>query len=157
MGDDLKQILARLPKLTLPELTQVKSRLSFLTGTEAKPKQQDWLLEGFARELLRRGLWASSGALPARVFPADWAAKAEVVRTHLLKGYNGNKPRAVELVALGALAGQVLSDYLVRAQVPLSPKTLLGAVEKVPLALEYAFPGYWAAGLLGFCIKSYGE
>ena len=157
MGDDLKQILARLPKLTLPELAQVKSRLSFLSGAEVKPKQQDWLLEGFTRELRRRGLWASSGALPVKAFPTDWTAKTEIVRTHLLKGYNGNKPRAVELVALGTLAGQVLADYLVKVQVPLSPKTLLGAVEKVPLALEYAFPGYWTAGLLGFCIKSYGE
>jgi hypothetical protein len=149
-------LLKALPQLKPAELVQVQQRVSFLlrTTTKTKSVSQDWLLEGLTGELRRRGLWAGTGQLPVKLLPVDYAEKAEAVRQHLLQGYAKPNPRTVECMALGGLAGGMLVDYLIKLHVPVSPKTLLANVEKVPVALEEAFPGYWAQKLLGFCIKA---
>ena len=123
------------------------------TSPKTKEQSQDWLLLGLTGELRRRGLWARTCPLPAKLLPTDYAEKAEHVRQHLLKGYNSPNPRTVERMALGGLAGSVLADYLTKIRVPVTPKTVLINVEKVPVALEESFPGYWGQKLLGFCIQ----
>ncbi len=151
----LSSILKNLPKLKRAELEQVKQRTNFLLGVTngaAKEAGHDWLLEGLTGELRRRGLWTGR-ALPARLLPVDYAAKGSSVRAHLLKGLAKPSARTVERMALGGLAGTVLVDYLTKIRVPVTPKTLLANVEKIPVALEESFPGYWGQGLLGFCIK----
>ena len=153
----LSVVLKHLPNLKPVELEQIKQRVNFLLGTAngspTKDSAQDWLLEGLTAELRRRGLWAGSKSIPVRLFPVEYAAKSEVVRRHLLKGFAKPLRHPAERMALGGLAGGVLAEYLFKAKVPLGPKTLLANVDKIPQALEAAFPWYWANGLLGFCIK----
>ena len=150
-------MLQRLPELSAAELVQVRARVGFLVGSSAKDtnSNHDWLLEGFTLELRRRGLWSRAQTVPKRLLPTDYAAKAASIREHLLKGRGGLKLRSNESMILGAAAASVLANYLIRAKVPVTPKTLFNNLEKVPVALEAAFPGYWAAGLLGFVLKGH--
>lgn len=150
----LSSVLKTLPKFKPAELEQIRQRISFLLGTKPKSKDnQDWLLEGITIELRKRGLWAG-GMLPQRLTPTDYPAKAELVKQHLLRGIADPNPRLIERMSLAGLAGAVLMDYLQKIRVPVTPKTVLINIEKVPVALEEAFPGYWSQKLLGFCIKA---
>ena len=154
---ELATVLKYLPKLGRPDLEKVRQRVIFLLGVAA-PKgnspDQDWMLDGITSELRRRGLWARTSTIPAKMLPEGYAEKSAVVRAHLLKGWAKPNSRPVERMALGGLAAVALADYLTKVKVPVGPKTLLNNVEKVPLALEESFPGYWAQKLLGFCIVS---
>lgn len=153
----LKEVLRRLPKLTKAELAQVKVRATFLLGDASTEiaTSQDWLLDGVTLELRRRGLWPHSSALPKRFLPSNYAETASHVREHLLKGVGAAKLRPHEGMALGSVAAAALADYLVRGRIPVTSKTLLLNLDKIPVALEAAFPGYWAAALLGFCFKDH--
>lgn len=153
---DLQEIIRRLPKLAPKELEQVRQRIQLLGGASSSPKkaeQQDWLLDGFASELNRRGLWARQLKLNNPIVPSNYPQKAEGVRAHLLEGFDKERPRMVELVALGQLGAQALVDHFIRIRVPVSPKILLNNVEKVPEALENSYPGYWRSRRLGFCLE----
>jgi hypothetical protein len=148
---NLKDILAALPSLKPEELAQVQARLALLA---AKPKDgEDWLLQGISIELKRRGLWSGPSTLPRRMLPTGYAEKAEVTRAFLLKGLGKKAPRGVELIALGALAGAAIVELLTRRGIPVSPTSVLNALNRVGPALEEAFPGYWASAALGVCLK----
>ena len=155
---DLTVVLKHLPKLGRPDLEKVRQRAVFLLGvaaptTKGAPPEQDWLLDGIISELRRRGLWARTSVIPVKMLPEGYANKSAVVRLHLSKGLTKPNLRPVERMALGRLAAAALADYLTKVQVPVGPKTLLNNIDKVPLALEESFPGYWAQKLLGFCVK----
>src|ERR1017187_4974009 len=125
---ELATVLKHLPKLRRPDLEKVRQRTVFLLGVAA-PKgnhpEQDWLLDGFTSELRRRGLWARTSTIPAKLLPENYAEKSAVVRAHLLKGLAKPNPRPVERMSLGGLAAAALADYLTKVQVPIGPKTLL--------------------------------
>jgi hypothetical protein len=154
-GEPLKEVLKLLPKLNASELEIVRVRVAFLAGTASTPnKENDWLLEGVTEELRRRGLWMRRYAVPAKLLPSGYQEKSRVVREHLLKGLGSRKLRPVDGLLLGRTAASVLADYLIHAKVPISPKTVLNNLDKIPVALEAAFPGYWASGMLGFCFQA---
>lgn len=146
----LKEVLTRLPTLKAAELAQVEARLVLLKKSTPTPGQ-DWLLEGITFELRRRGFWTQN-TVPPSLLPKGYKELGEASRTFLLKGVKQDlKP--VERLALGALAGAALIALLERRGVPVGPKSVLGALNRVGTALEEAFPGYWAAGALGVCLK----
>ena len=151
-NSNLAIVLKHIPKLSLPELKAVQLRLSFLLGTcpsKAAPTD-DWLLEGILAELRKRGLWARKVTFPKNILPTYYEAKAAIVRDHLLLGVAKPNLRPPERMSLGTLAAMALADYLMKVQVPVSPKTMLNNIEKIPLALEESYPGYWDQKLLGF-------
>lgn len=158
----MASVLANLPQLSPKELVQIRDRANFLLGltSEANPalkrSDHDWLLEGLTQELRRQGLWLKGHPLPKAMFPGDYALKAEFVRAHLLKGAGKVKFESVQLRALGALGVSVLFSYLKKIRIPIGPKTALINIDKVPVALEESFPGYWDSGLLGSCIATGG-
>lgn len=157
-NSSLPEVLKHLPKLSGKELEEVRLKvgaLLALSGTSTGPTlSQDWLLDGITAELRRRGLWLRAYPIPHKLLPPEYQAKSEGVRAHLLRGLGATVIRPVQRMSLGGLAASVLADYLVKRKVAVGPKTLLGNVEKVPGALEEAFPGYWEQGLLGFCIMA---
>lgn len=154
----LALVLKHLPNLTPKELSQVKARVGFLLGDADKGNQtqrlaNDWLLEGLTCELRRRGLWLKNYPLPQLMFSSDYGVKATAVRTHLTEGAGSDKLTTVQLIALGALGVSALMDYLAKIRVPVGPKTVLNNLDKIPVALEESFPGYWASGMLRCCIE----
>src|ERR1035437_940639 len=106
-NSDLTLVLKYLPKLGRPDLEKVRQRTVFLLGVAA-PKgnhpEQDWLLDGLTSELRRRGLWARTSTIPAKLLPDGFAEKSAVVRVYLLKGLAKPNPRPVERMSLGGLA-----------------------------------------------------
>lgn len=149
----LQEVLVRLPKLKNAELAQVRQRLDLLCKSSAATSNaNDWLLEGLTAELRRRGIWLRNGTIPNNLIPAAYGKSAENVRQRLLAGTRGSL-RSVEKVALARVGAEALAEYLIAAKVPVSLKTLLGAVGKLPLALDDAFPGYWEEGLLSKCVR----
>lgn len=152
----LQEILRQLPSLTKKELEEIRLKAGALLSlsSEAPPSAltEDWLLDGITLELRRRGLWLRTYPIPKKLLPDGYSAKASAVRSHLLKGVGTTVVNPAQRMSLGELAGSALADFLLRRKVPVGPKTLLGNVEKVPGALEEAFPGYWEQGLLGFCL-----
>lgn len=149
----LQEVLCRLPKLAPKELEQVRQRIQLLVSPTAQKvtESDDWFWEGAAAELRRRGVWLRG--TPIGFGPHYNKDKASDVRAHLLQGYAKDKPQRAELLALGQLGATVLADWLVKRRIPVRPKTLLGNVEKLPEALEDAFPGYWQARALGICLE----
>lgn len=159
MGADLDEVLKRLPKLAAADLDKVALRITFLRGgTPAKnsASEYDWLMEGFLVELRKRGLWTGNSA-PKKLISYQYLEKAAEVRAFLLQGLGRGKLSAPEQLLVGALAGAVLIEYLSKAKVNVTLKVLLLNVDKVPTALEAAFPGYWSAKLLAFCLTSKKE
>lgn len=159
MGADLDEILRRLPNLAPADLAKVALRIDFLRGAapgKNKSAEYDWLLEGFLVELRKRGLWAGN-AVPKKLMSPHYVEKAGEVKAFLLEGLNRVKLNSAEHLSLGALAGRVLAAYLSKAKINVTLKVLLLNVDKVPLALEAAFPGYWSAKLLAFCLSNQQE
>lgn len=147
----LKEVLTRLPALKQDELAQVEARVALLRKGPPPKQDSDWLLEGIAVELRRRGLWAQK-TIPPALLPKGYAQTSADVRDFLLKGVK-EQLRPVEKTALGALAGAALVDLLQRRNIPVGPKSVLGALSRTGTALEEAFPGYWSSGALGVCLK----
>lgn len=146
----LQTVFKLLPALSAKELVEVRQRLDLLAPKKPSTGVDDWLLLGLTKELQKRGLL--SGCYYGPIMPKDYAVKADEARTFLLKGYVNDKPATVERLALGQLAGFVLAEYLPKLKIPLGPKTLLINIDKIPVALEESFPGYWASRALGLCI-----
>ena len=147
---ELAIILKNLPSLTPEELEKVRQRISVLLGLAPEPfNTQDWLLTGVTEELRRRGLWMKSYPIPSRLLPNKYTAKSKVLQEFLLEGLGNNKPQRTECLAIAIIATRCLTDWLERSKVPISPRTVLFNLDKIPTALEYSFPGYWAQGLLG--------
>ena len=153
----VQELLRTLPELSAVDLEKVRQRVQLLRGgvasqtSTADLKGEDWLAEGFCTELKRRGLLA--GGRHPRLFPTGWEKKAAGVREFLLKGVP-TKISTTEKRTLGALAAFQLIEYFQDAGIKVTPKFLFANIEKVPAALEAAFPGYWQAQLFSFCIRS---
>ena len=150
-NQELSNILTQLPKLSPDELAKVQQRLLILLGSTPSPPtdSQDWLLLGATEELRRRGLWMNNYPVPVRLLPDKFAVKSKALQEFLLKGLGKEKPQRAQCLSIAAIATRALTDWLERNKIPISPRTVLFNLDKIPTALEYAFPGYWAQGLLG--------
>lgn len=135
----------------------MQQRLVFLRGTApatVKPATNDWLLEGITNELRRRGLWMRAHPIPKNLLPDGYEAKAAHIQKYLIKGCGEKRLKSISMMVLGQVAASSLADYLLRARVPVSPKTLLNNIDKIPAAIDASFPGYWAAAALSVCAKA---
>lgn len=155
---DLNTVLSCLPKLGPEELQTVRKKVSAnlsLCGgaTVSAPSfnfsEPDYLFDAIKAELRRRGQLKRDGGIAASQVPSAYQSSASEVR-QLLKQHVGDIS-AREYAALGMAAIRALASYLERGRVPVSAKTLMLNVSKVPLALDDAYPGYLEAGLLSFC------
>jgi hypothetical protein len=144
------EVLAALPKLSDAELDEVVRRVAFLRkGKTSSPTESyNWLIDGAVAELKRRGL---SGYLPKTVWPSQQTIVR--IQDHLSEGL-GKVSSGVERQATALLAVRTLCDYLIKINIPLTPKTVLANLDKIPQALEDSFPGYWRAGLLMACVSA---
>lgn len=149
----VQELLRRLPELSKSDLEKVKHRVQLLSGgsanfAQSRENQEDWLLVGFGRELRRRGLLA--GKVWNNLVPKSWNEKSSSVREFLIKGAS-HRLTTPERISLAQVSADSLAEYLTRASITVSPKTLFSNVDKVPVALDCSFPGYWGAKKLDFC------
>ena len=151
--DALAQVLELLPQLTDHGLQTVKQHIGALSQFVPKATHDDWLLDGIMHETANRGL---SETIP-RYFKikndssyAGYAQKAERIRATFETVLPGMSE--LELQALGRLAARVLAKH-VSAYRGLSFGTLLASVHHIPEAIDAAFPGYLANGMMKFVIR----
>lgn len=157
------EVIKLLPKLTPEELqkvhVRVKGYLSVAGGATGRVtsdtpnfhnNDHDWLMDGIYSELRRRGLLGEKQRLPKSVIPSTYEAKAAGVRM-LLLSYQKDKSGRL-CAALGQTAARALAEYIeLDLKFTVSPKMMFMLVDKIPVALDTAFPGYLTAGLLPFC------
>jgi len=160
----LETILQELPSLAAADLEHVRDKAAAVLamgprGSTKSPKQvshDNYLLDGIAHELKRRGILARDELLQAAHRYPDSIKRAEAIWAHLM----GRMPglRAVEMAALGKLVGRTLAEWLETRSKPVavSPGTMVRNLSNVLVALDSAFPGYLEAGLLSWCWKSHG-
>lgn len=153
---DHREIVASLRSLSRSQLEDVRRRAA-LYLQHSKPstvEDEDWLLIGIRTELSRRGLESrDTFRLKKPSSFASYQTQSETVRSLLLSA--APDLTAVQRRALGEIAAKALADFLTSWQKPptISREALLRRVSRVPEALDWAYPGYMAAGLLGVVVR----
>jgi hypothetical protein len=154
----LKGVLDILPHLSRKELELVRQRAAFLLQAKTSRgresvEEQDWLLEGVLHELRKRGLEKQiphNFRVKSSKSFAAYQTQAERVKGVIAEAIGGATP--VELKQVGIIAAQCLADYITWNEISL--ETMLHNIGKTPKALERAFPGYIASGLLYLILKA---
>jgi|HubBroStandDraft_2_1064218.scaffolds.fasta_scaffold189304_3 hypothetical protein len=153
------EILTLLPKLSVADLVEVQTAIKFagtLAGTSVAPDlHSDWVLNGIASYLIRKGMIPAQGAIQA------------LRRRDSYKGYLGKLAQIMPFLArLEASAGTltrhrprlaiVLADALaawLERRGMLSVSAMLQHIDKIAEAVDESYPGYVEANLFGMILR----
>lgn len=161
------QIIAAIPKLTPADLAKVEAAIkaakNFVGSTQQSPAEygSDALLNGIGQYLVNRKLLASMGkviGLTYRDAFKQYRAKAPNVIDYLgqlLSGADAER-RAAAWAKLTFLSAQALGAWLEKRKL-MSVSTMLSQIDKIPEALEEAYPGYASAGMVRFLLEMSGD
>ncbi len=147
------QLLTLIPLLSNSQVIQVKDHLSLLHTTNLT--KSSWLLEGAHAELRRRGLMGRSSSFPPKVlksFDKDYQLKL-MEAERFLEEQIGSKMTPPEKLRIASIAIETLCDMLLENGRTPSLRMVVVNLQNIPLALDWAFPGYAAAGLLGMVVR----
>jgi hypothetical protein len=154
ISPELSRLLSAIRKLTRAERRIIVNQIRRQDGAipeELPSHAADWLLPGLEYELRARGILLTRlNSERLRALAPNYARDSAPVRA-ALKAKLGGKPTHAELLAFGRLVASALADYVnaaARGGVPFGPAALFRAVPEAGAALEAAFPGYLAAGLM---------
>jgi hypothetical protein len=162
MSPAFQTLLCQLPTFSQDELKQIKTRVSALLGSDAAVPIEDefkldWLTEGILHVLKARGLMI--GNLPLkqikRMAPTDYAARCTRVRDFLLKR-ESPAFQGPALTALGRKVAEALVEHIMSWNTKgkgIGLPLVLACIDKVPEALDAAFPGYLESGLLYLIVR----
>lgn len=148
-------LLSKLPQLSPKQAAVVSDHIAALFG-ESTSSTSHWLLDGAFVELRRRGLM-SKIAPPLNIMKS-WSKNLDNqlrgIEVFLLKAAGRNSAlNPAEKAALAQICFAALCDWLIERRLPLSLRIVIMNVGNIPSALECAFPGYVAAGVLGMLLK----
>lgn len=113
----------------------------------------DWLLCGIEAELRARGLIDKKSRLRADIICPKYSMLSRPAMSTLRTALRSNS-RASALAALGRLTAECLADHLERMRVPVTPRTMLQHAGDAAAAVDAAFPGYIASGMLEKCLRA---
>lgn len=162
MSTPKSQIIALLPKLTHAELAEVRTAIKMLGALDGGPapaaptQGDDWLLSGIATYLVRRGLLPESKAffeLKRRDAYKQYLSKLPALMGFLTKLEQDNKLGRRHRITVAFLCARSLGDMLERRNY-FSVGAMLSQIDKMPEALDNAYPGYIEAGLFGFILTA---
>jgi hypothetical protein len=119
-------------------------------------ESNDWLLSGILSELKTRGMTYTSRAIRTWEQSLTYAEESAAVRKELLRVLKLSipQPKYQELLSLGRVVARALIRTL-GSKTYISLKVLLNNVGKALEAIDNAFPGYMASGLLGHLVKTF--
>lgn len=160
------QVIALLPKLTPQELGDVVIAAKVLQAISAvKPpstNDADVLLAGIGDFLVRNDIIASSPgrstyALRQRAAFKQYQEKRPALEPFLQKiaastGTKGNR----YLPQIAFLCAGSLADLLRQRNI-FSVSAMLSQIDKIPEALDHAYPDYVASGMFGFVLLNAGK
>lgn len=154
-------IIAALPRLSAKERGEVQLAIKMLGALDGGPSpaeptlSEDWVLSGIATYLARRGLIPErSGVHDLRRRDAykQYLSKLPSLMGFLTKLEQDNKLGKRHRVTVAFLCARSLGDMLERRNY-FSVSAMLSQVDKMPEALDLAYPGYIAANLFGFILQ----
>lgn len=155
---EFKDIMGSLRSLSRTQLEAVRKQAAYhlqhqSSRGSAPVEEEDWLLLGLLTELRRRGLDGRDFKIKSSSSFAGFQTQSVGVRELLLTAVPGLS--AVQRRLLGEIAGYELARYLESWSPPkeISRANLLMYVSRVPEAIDRAFPGYMAAGMLGLVVS----
>ena len=165
MPSNFQQVIGLLSSLSRSELDEVRKRAAFFLQHKAVQRavveQEDWLLEGVLTELERRGRYSNRGQFKLKntgTF-AGVSTKLAEVRRLLEKAAPNISPSQKKYlgeVVAEELANYLSTPYLVDGKIvvrELSINSMLSNIHLAPEAIDRAFPGYMAAGMLGLVVR----
>jgi len=158
----MKTVLDALPRLSPEQRSEVRGKLRALDAMDGGSRirqfsipdpehfsNRDFVFDGLMMELGDRGL-ISSAAIPAlkrsKCYKV-YSSKVSPVAELLFDPKHGIPNQTTIRLALCRLAAKCLCDDVLR-WATLSPSLVLANVDKIPEAIEKAFPGYLSNGLL---------
>jgi len=156
----LADILARLPSLSIDELHQVRQTCAKLFSASGikiiehlpVPNDSDIeiMLQGLSEFMRSKSLeFQPAPMLKSVVQYKPFVGKIPSVMIFLKKATTNR----VELKALIHIAFDLLHQDLVAMGLPVSSRTLMQHVHRIPPVINNAFPGYAQAGLLGMIVR----
>lgn len=121
----------------------------------AESSSNDWLLTGILSELKKRGLGYTARSVNIWEHSRTYAEESAMVRKELLRilKLSVPQPKYQELLALGSVVARALIGYLGK-KAYISLKSLLNNVGKALEAIDNAFPGYMACGMLSHLVRT---
>lgn len=156
-----EQVIALLPKLTGAELGEVRMAVKMLGALDGGPApaapsvSDDWLLSGIATYLVRRGLVPEHNAMQAlkrREAYRNYLHKLTPLTGFFVKLELDNKLGRRHRITIAFLSARALGDMLT-ARSYFSVGAMLTQIDKIPEALDLAYPGYVANGMFGFVLN----
>lgn len=152
-------ILQALSGLTLEELQQVNAKLRFLlnngnhTDTQQSCADDELMLLAISDFFSGRGLeHVNAGTL--KRFTGYKAYKEKMAPiSQFLKRAAGDLVH-VERLALYRTGVELLYTNLSRAGLPVSSRTIMNQIHRIPSILNKAFPGYSQLGLLWLVVRA---
>lgn len=159
ISSSAREAFALIYRMSPGELRDLRARTSALLSDDAPAAEQssrpdhdvDWLLCGIEAELRARGMLTSGFRLRADVICPKYAALSRPAAA-TLRDAVGKNPRARVLAALGRMTAECLAAHLEAMRVPVTPRTMLQHAGDAAAAVDAAFPGYLASGMLRMCI-----
>jgi len=125
--------------------------------TPAAPSlYDDWVLSGIATYLVRKGLVSERNAmhdLKRRDAYKIYLSKLPALMCFLTKVEQDNKLGRRHRVTVAFLCARSLGDLLAHRNY-FSVGAMLSQIDKIPEALDQAYPGYISAGLFGFILTN---
>jgi hypothetical protein len=151
------QIIKLLPSLTARDVQDVRQAMKSLGFTpQAEVRSSDWLLDGYATYLAKRGLVPQNNTiyhLQKRTSYKQYRAKVDDVMSHLamiesqVKSVTRHRPR------LAYLCARSLAELL-ESWNRFSVANMLTHVDKIPEALTKSYPGYYESGMFSFVLEN---
>jgi hypothetical protein len=144
---EIQDIIATLPSLSAEELAEISIHIKALTSVDHKADEDDWFLSGVLYLLEERGLGET---IPNRFRISNkrqfrgYLPKSRKLRKTLEDNIRLTK---VDRIGMGRILARCLADYI-EDFMEVSLSSLLYHADLALPALEKAFPGYLAAGML---------
>lgn len=157
----LKQVLALLPLLSPEELQEVRARAGFL-GKMSSPKHAAKMQEEYAGDdvtLVLDVLCDVARSVGVDVVAPHVLRKSQQLRdarqkiAPVLEFIRAHARGPVRERALLRTGIRLLYDDLVEMGFPVSARTLLSHLHRLPAIFDRHFPGYARSGILGIVIR----
>lgn len=149
---DFADILRTLPALNRKQLEELRTKAAFFIqrrpDVNVSMEDEDWLLSGIKKELVRRGLEKPDFVFRKNDSYRSFVTTSVKVRELLEEAAPGLS--LVERRYLGEIAAKELARYL---RVEITLRSMLEHASQIPQALNRAFPGYMEGRMLGIVIR----
>lgn len=163
MASAKEQILALIPKLRAQDLRDVSAAIKVMEtlhgGSDQPDLITDWLLSGIITYLAGAGWISSKGAvwdLRRRKSYQVYKRKLPDVMQYLVSIEKQANTRTRHRPKLAFLCARALVELLEQRNI-MSVNAVLTQIDKLPEALNKAFPGYAPAGLFSFVLNLYED